>query len=260
MPPPPLTNEPPTRPVPVIRPHVFYFDDLTPRAGANRNGHGGPVIGPAGDRAKEEHNDALPPPTALATPLAASLRPARGRRKPFASRALAAAAASIALAAVAVAVAVTHSGNRATAPPIAVTRPTTAPTTGPVNERTTRPVSRPTTTAAPTTVRTSAAAAPLPAVLLSESDGTATYQLTSASAAIVIKATGRCWTEVRAGSPLGKVVYEGTLLPGQRFPVTGPAWVRLGDPPYVALTVNGSEMKVPGSAQGVPLNVEFTLR
>jgi hypothetical protein len=94
-------------------------------------------------------------------------------------------------------------------------------------------------------------------VLLSAGNGTATYRLTSPSAFIVVRATGRCWVEVRARNARGKVTYAGTLLTGQQSSVTGPAWLRLGDPPSVTLTVDGRKIAVPGSTQGVPVNLEF---
>ena len=115
------------------------------------------------------------------------------------------------------------------------------------------------TTTRPTTAPTTPSPPQKPAVLLSTSGGTATYQLRSASASIVFTASGPCWIEVRANSPLGQVVYEGILYAGQRWSVTGPAWIRLGNPPAMAVAVNGTPMTVPGTGVGVPLNLEFTL-
>jgi hypothetical protein len=83
--------------------------------------------------------------------------------------------------------------------------------------------------------------------------------LTSRAASIVVKASGPCWIEVKAGSPKGQVVYVGTLEAGQRSSVTGPAWIRLGDPPHVAVSVDGTPMRVPGAAAAVPLDLQFTL-
>jgi hypothetical protein len=74
-----------------------------------------------------------------------------------------------------------------------------------------------------------------------------------------VSANGPCWIEVRAGSPRGQVVYEGILDAGQRSSVTGPAWMRLGDPPHVKVSVNGTQMAVPGANQGVPVNLQFSL-
>jgi hypothetical protein len=116
-------------------------------------------------------------------------------------------------------------------------------------------VAAPTTTAAPP----AATVPPQPAVLVSANGGTATYQLTSATASIVVKANGPCWIEVKAGSPRGQVVVEETLSAGQRSSVTGPAWIRLGDPPHVAVMVDGTAMSVPGAGAAVPLDLQFTL-
>jgi hypothetical protein len=104
-----------------------------------------------------------------------------------------------------------------------------------------------------------ATVASYPAVLVSTSGGTATYQLSSPSASIVVTAKGRCWLEVRANSPLGQIVYEGILEAGQQSSVTGPAWLRVGDPPEVAVRVDGTRMPVPGSTHAVPLNLQFSL-
>ncbi len=116
-------------------------------------------------------------------------------------------------------------------------------------------VPAPTTTAAPP----APTVPPEPAVLVSANAGTATYQLTSATASIVVKAHGPCWIEVKAGSPKGQVVVEETLSAGQSSSVTGPAWIRLGDPPHVAVTVDGTPMSVPGAGTAVPLDLQFTL-
>jgi hypothetical protein len=83
--------------------------------------------------------------------------------------------------------------------------------------------------------------------------------LTSPTASIEVRATGPCWIEVKAGSHFGQVVYEATLQAGQGSTVTGPAWIRLGDPPHVAVSVDGTPMTVPGAATAVPLDLQFTL-
>jgi hypothetical protein len=116
---------------------------------------------------------------------------------------------------------------------------------------------RATTSSVPPKSPTTTAAAK-PAVLVSSQNGTATYQLRSASASIVVSASGPCWLEVRANSPLGQIVYEGTLESGVHFSVTGPAWIRLGNPPAVAVKVNGTPMTVPGAQLAVPVNLQFT--
>ena len=125
---------------------------------------------------------------------------------------------------------------------------TTTPTSTSPHETTTSFPPTPTTNPAP----------PKPAILLSASGGTATYELRSPSASIVVSATGPCWLEVRANSPLGQIIYEGILYAGQYSKVTGPAWIRLGNPPAVAVKVDGTVMSVPGAQSAVPLNLQFT--
>jgi hypothetical protein len=124
--------------------------------------------------------------------------------------------------------------------------------------KTATPTSRPTVRVT-TTTTPPPPPAPKPAVLLNASGGTATYQLTSPSASIVVTASGPCWIEVKGRSSAGQVIYEGILAKGQTSSVTGPAWIRLGDPPYAAVSVNGKHMSVPGATAAVPLDLQFTL-
>lgn len=259
--PPPPAAEPPTRPVPVIKPHVFYFDDLS--------GGARPVAGPVPPD--------LPSPAAPAsTPLAASSAPALvlsvsdhppapelrhledrhpEHRHLWAARLLAAAAVVVVVGAVTTAAALwPHSPRHI---PALATRPAAPAKSTPA------PASVPTTTTSPTSptrpVTTTAPPPVIPASLVSAHAGTATYHLTTSSASIAVKASGPCWIEVRAGSPQGQVIYEGTLEKGQESSVTGPAWIRLGDPPYVAVMVNGARMSPPGATVAAPLNLQFTL-
>jgi hypothetical protein len=88
---------------------------------------------------------------------------------------------------------------------------------------------------------------------------TDTFRLTSSTASIVVKAVGPCWVEVRVGGPSGQVKVEETLQAGEQATVSGAAWIRLGDPPYAAVLVDGTPTPVPGSKSGVPLNLNFTL-
>ena len=153
-----------------------------------------------------------------------------------------------------------HSPRRRTGP---VGAPAPAATGGAPSRRPVPP-GRSTTTAPSAPVTTAAAPPPStlparPAVLVAASGGTAIYQLTSPAASIVVKASGPCWIEVKAGSPRGQVVVEKTLAAGQRSSVIGPAWVRLGDPPHVAVTVDGTPMSVPGAGTAVPLDLQFIL-
>ncbi len=200
-------------------------------------GAGGEASAQAGDAAQQAGMEAGPVPA----------HSRRSRSLP--TKPLAAAAATAALlAAVAAGVLLTEHG-----PSRVATRPSGGRTAPATHHSTT---SAPATTVPQTTTTT---AAPKPATLVSSGGGSATYQLTSPSASIVVHASGPCWIEVRAGSPGGQVIYEGTLAAGQQSSVTGPAWIRLGDPPNVSVSVDGTHMHVPGATAAVPLNLQFTL-
>ena len=56
----------------------------------------------------------------------------------------------------------------------------------------------------------------------------------------LVTSGGDCWVQVRQGSSTGRLLYQGTLHPGNplRFAVM-PVWIRLGAPQYVRLKVNG---------------------
>jgi len=94
---------------------------------------------------------------------------------------------------------------------------------------------------------------------VSSSAGAATYHISSVRDSIVVSAHGPCWIEVKASSAVGRVVYVGTLQAGDRYPVRGPAWIRLGDPAEVSVMVDGDRLGPPGAALGAPLNLQFTL-
>jgi hypothetical protein len=209
------------------------------------------LIGPAGPI--EATEAPLPPPRPLA-------RSSSGRAgRPAAVRWLAAAAVVVALAAATATLHLAHtpapSQGRRNAPSSvrgAVTSTArAAPTTVPTTVPTSRAPAVPTTAAPPVS--------PAPAVLVGRVGGTATYQLKSPSASIVVQARGPCWTEIRMGSSKGRVFYRGTLKAGMASKVTGPAWVRLGDPVYASVTVDGAHMPIPGATKAVPLNLVFTL-
>jgi hypothetical protein len=189
-----------------------------------------------------------------------TVRPFSGTgRKPLVPRPVVAAAVVVGVAAVAAGVALKDLPSHTTAAPR--THPTTVSHPHrPVTPTTTVAPAVTTTTTTTRTTTTTAAPPPKPAVLVSSGAGTATYHLTSRSASIVVKASGPCWIEVRAGSPQGQVIYEGTLTAGgESSIITGPAWIRLGDPPNVAVTVDGTHMSVPGASEAVPLNLQFTV-
>ena len=251
MPPVRAGDGPPTRPVPVVQPQVFYFEDVVPgnppRPLSEARGGPAPAPGPAPAALVAVGSQ----PAGRAQTEAGAGKEVRSQRSPV-LRPLAIAAVSVAVAGVAHGVELDHPGRRA---PVA--SHTSLPLRHPAApaRSTTTSVPAPTTTAAPP----ASTVPPEPAVLVSANGGTATYQLTSPTASIVVKANGPCWIEVKAGSPAGQVVVEETLSAGQRSSVTGPAWIRLGDPPHVAVTVDGTPMSVPGAGTAVPLDLQFTL-
>jgi hypothetical protein len=247
--------EPPTVPVPIVQPQVFYFDDLSSRGETREDAAQKPRrLGRrrrrSSDTTAEHLLPALPPPPVFpgnerTTDGSAESTGNRGGHKSFVGLALAAAAICVAV----VAIGVTVLGLPGQGSPSGQIAARSGPPSSAAHS--------PTTTGGPKVTTTTPPAAK-PAVLVSSQNGTATYQLSSASASIVVSASGPCWLEVRANSPLGQIVYEGTLEAGVRFSVTGPAWIRLGNPPVVAVKVNGTPMTVPGGETAVPLNLQFT--
>ena len=258
--PPSVFVEPPTVPVPIVQPQVFYFDDLSSRAeGAEGHEQKARRLGRRrrrNDVTAEHLLPAPPPPPVLATsqptaagrggPAGGGNGKSTGGRKSAVGLVLAAAAICVAVAAIGV----TIIGLPGQGSPGAQDAAKSAPTSGAAHEQ------GPTSVPAKST--TTSAPPPKPAVLVSSQNGTATYELSSASASIVVSASGPCWLEVRANSPLGQIVYEGTLEAGVHFSVTGPAWIRLGNPPAVAVKVNGTPMTVPGSQLAEPVNLQFS--
>jgi RodZ C-terminal domain len=250
--PPAVFVEPPTVPVPIVQPQVFYFDDLSSHSEApDREGHKPRRLGRRRRRSEvtaEHLLPALPPPpvSGVSDKAPAAGRGPKGRRKSVVGVVLAAAAICVAVAAIGL----TIVGLPGSSTPGAQNAAKTGPPSSATHHATSTsvPSKSPTTTAAPSK----------PAVLVSTQNGTATYELSSASASIVVSASGPCWLEVRANSPLGQIVYEGTLEAGVHFSVTGPAWIRVGNPPAVAVKVNGTPMTVPGSQLAVPVNLQFT--
>jgi hypothetical protein len=101
-----------------------------------------------------------------------------------------------------------------------------------------------------------ATAAPTPAVLVTDSPGSSTYHVDT-SATIRLAARGSCWVEIRQSSPTGPLLYEGDLLAGQTRAVGGPAWVRLGNPTSMVVTVNGTSISPPGLVAGEPYDLQF---
>ncbi len=267
---PTAVREPGTGPLPAVQPQVYYFDDFgappaqvpapSARLWSWSRRRAQPLspqhTPPSGreDQLPADEDQTRPIELPLPRPFEAAPAGAQGGnrasgeaggRKATAARVLAMAAVVAGLVAIGVTLAETLSSGPKSGAPLAASKPTSTVSV---------PPRRAVTTTVPTTLPP-----PKPAVLVGASQGTVTYQLHSATASIVVRATGRCWVEVRVGSHAGTIVTEETLIAGQSARVTGPAWVRLGNPPAVAVLVDGATIRVPGATQAVPVNLRFTL-
>lgn len=94
------------------------------------------------------------------------------------------------------------------------------------------------------------------ASLISQTGSTATYQV-SGSPTIELTFNSSCWTQIRQGSSSGSVVFEGTETAGSTRQLTGPVWVRLGDPAAVQVTVGGTTLNQPAMTAASPFNLQF---
>lgn len=110
-------------------------------------------------------------------------------------------------------------------------------------------IASPVATAPPTT-------APPLASLLSKTSSTATYQVTG-SPVISLEGSAACWMEVRHGNQTGPLLFEGVLQAGQHKDLNGPVWVRLGNPPAVAVLINGSPLSNPSLSSSNPFDLQF---
>ena len=92
----------------------------------------------------------------------------------------------------------------------------------------------------------------------SSTSTTADYGAPATSYTVALKATGPCWVEATAAST-GKVVWTGTMTPGQTqsVPGTGSLILRLGAPQDVSITLNGSPVVLPAGYQS-PFDMRFT--
>ena len=88
--------------------------------------------------------------------------------------------------------------------------------------------------------------APLPSA---EPEATPTAQpaevVTPSKAELVITAdAGDCWLQVRAGSAVGRLLYDGFLFQGDKERFTAKRlWVRLGNPGNVSATLAGKPIE-----------------
>ena len=109
----------------------------------------------------------------------------------------------------------------------------------------------PTSTVPPASATTAPAATLVPTQVSSME---ASYTATSALVAVSIESANPCWIELRSG-PTGPVTFEGILTAAstQSFQTSGGMWLRLGNPAGVKLTIDGSPVTLPSTAN--PFNV-----
>lgn len=91
--------------------------------------------------------------------------------------------------------------------------------------------------------------------LVSSSVGVSVYQVPKATP-ITLVATGPCWVEARSGDTTGPVVYTATMQAGATQSLTGPVWIRLGNPTAVKVTAGGTTVSPPVS-NGSPYDLQF---
>lgn len=137
-----------------------------------------------------------------------------------------------------------HIGGSPTAAPVVTTPPPHHPARKKVRTKPTTP----TTVPSPTTTTPSFR-------LISSSQGVVVYQL-SGSAKITLSASAPCWVEIRKGNENGPITYMATMLPGAKHSVTSPAWIRLGSPTGVTISVGGRHLSPPETA-GEPVDLVF---
>ncbi len=108
--------------------------------------------------------------------------------------------------------------------------------------------------ASATTTPTTAAS---PADLVASSAGSSTYRV-GPSATIAFQAVrSACWMEIRQSGPTGPVLFAGDITSGQSRVINGPAWVRLGNPGVIQVTVDGAALSPPGMSLGQPYDLQF---
>ncbi len=98
---------------------------------------------------------------------------------------------------------------------------------------------------------------PLPVALspVSVSQGLAVYNVPLRSYYVTVVTSGPCWVEEQSG-PNTTVLWQRVMQAGNRrtMQITGTLWLRLGNPPLAAVTLNGRPLSFP-SAGGVPVDL-----
>ena len=98
-----------------------------------------------------------------------------------------------------------------------------------------------------------------PVVAISHDSQEARFRLAQPGAVIELAPVSSCWVQIRLGSATGQVVFTGTLRPGDRRPLpAGQAvWLRIGNPPGMAIQVNGTPLAISAPDNSQPYNVVF---
>ena len=96
-----------------------------------------------------------------------------------------------------------------------------------------------------------------PATLISSTPSVALYSLRGPATITLTASSGVSWVELRRGDQSGAIVYQGSLRPGQAQTITGPAWVRLGNPTAVVIAVNETPITAPALTAGEPYDLQF---
>lgn len=98
---------------------------------------------------------------------------------------------------------------------------------------------------------------PLPVGLspVSVSPGLAVYNVPLRTYYVTVVTSGPCWVEEQSG-PNTTVLWQRVMQAGNRrtMQITGTLWLRLGNPPLAAVTLNGRPLSFP-SAGGVPIDL-----
>ena len=113
-------------------------------------------------------------------------------------------------------------------------------------------------TSVPAKSTTTTAAPPKPAVLVSSQNGTATYQLSSASASIVVSASGPLLARSEGQQPAGPDRVRGHARGRRAFLCDRPSLDPAREPARRRSQSQWTPMTVPGSQLAEPVNLQFT--
>jgi RodZ C-terminal domain len=94
-----------------------------------------------------------------------------------------------------------------------------------------------------------------PFTLVSNTNGTASYQV-SGSPTVVVSAQGPCWIEAHQPNAQGNQILAALMSPGQSETLHAPVFIRMGAPWAVTVTVNGASLPALATG-GSPWNLQF---